>query len=216
MGRLALDVLRGIEGIEVWPQRFVGDKPDAPYLLFSASYPKRIPEDLLAGAALGAVNLHTGLLPEGRGWHPLNWALIWGRDKTGITIHKIVDSFDAGDICVQHEVPIFDTDTIVELRARVDATVPQVIAAFFEQPEHWISYATKQNQAHMTYAPKRRPEDSEINFEAPWRDVWNLYRSCDPVAYPAFVTLKGEKYRVENGRMVNGIFRWQLNDYGVT
>lgn len=186
MGELAFSVLQGIEGVTF---DYEGD----PDIIFSASYPHRIPQDDCARAALGAVNLHTGLLPEGRGWHPLNWAIIWGKEVTGITIHKIAESFDAGDVCVQHEVPIFISDTIRELRARVDAMVPQVIAAFFEKPEFYIRAAMPQNQALVSYAPKRLPEDSHINVLAPWRDIYNLWRSCDPDEYPAFVMQNGKK-----------------------
>ena len=131
-------------------------------------------------AALGAVNIHTGLLPEGRGSHPLNWALIWGKEKTGITIHRIVDTFDAGDICCQHEVPIFETDTIRSLRERVETFFPNVIASFFDEPERFLAQAWQQNQANASYAQKRLPEDGLLNENASHREQYNFIRAHDP------------------------------------
>lgn len=187
MGELVRNVLESLDNVELVREYMDYD------FIFSASYPKRIPQKYLERTALGAVNLHTGLLPEGRGWHPLNWALIWGRDKTGITIHKVVDSFDAGDICVQQEVPIFETDNIVRLRERVDTFVPMVVQVFFADPVVRMALAKKQNQAHATYAPRRFPEDSELNLDASPTELYNLFRSCDPQEYPAYIMENGVK-----------------------
>lgn len=193
MGQIARDVIRTIEGVEI-----VGEYDNDFDILFSASYPSRIPQEECQKARLGAVNIHTSLLPEGRGSHPLNWALIWGRDKTGITIHKIVDTYDAGDIVVQEEVPIFETDNIVRLRERVETLFPKVIVAFFDDPIVLMARAKKQNQAKATYAQKRRPEDSELNLDADVMDIWNLYRSCDPKEYPAYIISFGKKEVVKS------------------
>ena len=192
MGDLVRGVLESLDTVELVPEYM---DPD---IVFSASWPARIPQSVVERTALGAVNLHTGLLPEGRGWHPLNWALIWGKDKTGITIHKIVDSFDAGDICLQQEVPIFDTDNIVRLRERVDALVPRMVVEFFNDPVVYMGLAKKQNQAQVSYAPRRFPEDSELNLEVSPRDMYNLFRACDPVEYPAYIMENGKKKIVKN------------------
>lgn len=205
MGELVWSELNKLSNVEVERhslEAYGGSYARDYDLLFSASYPRRIPQELVKLTALGAVNLHTGLLPEGRGWHPLNWALIWGKEYTGITIHKIVDSYDAGDVCVKMVVPILKTDNIVALRERVDLGVPEIISLFFEDVEGNIKNAKKQNQALVTYAPKRRPEDSELNLEAEPEQVYNLFRSCDPVEYPAFLsTADGEKMYVKSVSM---------------
>ena len=188
MGEIALNVLQMLPNVEI-----VEDDMD---IIFSASCPVRIDQSWVKRAALGAVNIHTGLLPEGRGSHPLNWALIWGKDKTGITIHKIVDTYDAGDIVLQEEIPIFDTDNIVSLRQRVEDAFPKLVSIFFNDPEGFMREAKKQNQALASYAQKRRVEDSELNMNAPVKDIYNLYRSCHPVEYPAYVMVDGVKHIV--------------------
>lgn len=177
---------RGYASLSMWA---TSDELPEFDILFSASPGIKIPVEFCKRAKIGAFNLHTGLLPEGRGFHPLNWALIWGSEKTGITIHEIVESYDAGDVVAQHEVPVFDQDTIRMLRQRVDDFVPQVVSGFFDDPQHFINAKWKQNQAHVTYAPRRYPSDSEINFDASEKEIWDLWRSCDPDQYPAFVVV---------------------------
>lgn len=193
MGLIARSVIDSLPNVES-----VGIHSNDFDVLFSASFPERIPQSECKIAALCAVNIHTGLLPEGRGSNPLNWALIWGKQKTGITIHKIVDSFDAGDIVLQQEVPIYPADNIVELRKRVEFNFPQVIRDFFGDVEGFLANARKQNQSLASYAQKRRPEDSELNMNAPAKDTYNLFRSCDPVHYPAFFLKEGVKHIVDN------------------
>lgn len=214
MGDLVRNVLASLENVDLHVSvegqstQIGGEGYD---LIFSASFPARLPSELFKLTALGAVNLHTGLLPEGRGVHPLNWALIWGKEKTGITIHKIVDSFDAGDVCLQQEIPIFDTDNIVRLRERVDALVPAIVQEFFRDPEGYVAGAVPQNQALVSYAPKRRPEDGELNMMASPKQIYDLFRSCDPVEYPAFIMQGDRKIEITDGELKDGHFFYYAN-----
>lgn len=173
-------------------------------IIFSASYPYRITEEMCSVAKMGAVNIHTGLLPEGRGVAPLNWAIIWGKEHAGVTIHKIVDSFDAGDVCMQLALEIGDNN-IIELKDRIMQLYEPMIQAFFDDPEIYMDNAWMQNQANVTYAPKRRPEDSELNLKAASTEIYNLWRACDPDKYPAFVMNRGKKLIVERVTKEGGV-----------
>jgi len=187
MGELARQVILNN------PYTVIVDKNSDDFdILFSASYPTRISQEECKKAKLGAVNIHTSLLPEGRGSHPLNWALIWGKRHTGITIHKIVDTYDAGDICLQRKVRVLNTDNIVDLRNRINNIFPYVVKEFFLKPEKYILCARQQNQAIVSYAQKRRQEDSELNLNLAFSQVYNLWRACDPKEYPAFIRKNGE------------------------
>lgn len=205
MGEIAHNVLETHPNVDL-VEVVEGSYPVPVDIIFSASYPSKVSQSVCANATIAAVNIHTGLLPEGRGSHPLNWALIWGKEKTGITIHKITDTYDAGDICVQHEVPIFETDTIVELRQRVEDLFPNVVASFFDDPERFIAEAWQQNQAHTSYAQKRLPEDGLINEKATPQEICNFVRAHDPNVYPAFIIRDGLKQYVRGATigMVNG------------
>lgn len=168
-------------------------------ILFSASFPKRISQEECAKAKIGAVNIHTGLLPQQRGIAPLNWALIWGDNATGVTIHKIVDTFDGGDVVLQEVVKITQMDNIRTLKERCLRRFPLLIHKFFNDPQHWLDRAWQQNQAEATYAQARRPEDSELCPSAPGEDIFNHFRACDPEEYPAYVLQEdGTKRYVKN------------------
>lgn len=204
MGKLARETLESIDSIELTCMEdldsiLVRGKFD---LIFSASYPSRISQDIVNMARLGGVNIHTSLLPEGRGSHPLNWALIWGREQTGITIHKIVDTYDAGDICLQMPTTIWESDNIVSLRARIEEMFPALIKNFFGRPEQYIWNARQQNQAHATYAQKRLPEDCQLNLKANPDEIYNLFRSCHPEEYPAFIIKDGQKKIITKFRQI--------------
>ena len=203
MGEIAKATLDQIPNIEVIEEDLNEWTFPLWDMVFSASYPKRI--DLNYVGDKPAVNIHTSLLPEGRGSNPLNWALIWGKDKTGITIHKVAESYDAGDICLQKEVEILDSYNIVSLRERIEAVFPDLIREFFKDPLTLIANARQQNQAEATYAQKRVRGDSQINPNAPMKDVRNLFRACHPVDYPAFVVIDGHKFKVTDVSIENGI-----------
>jgi len=197
MGELARDVLEQHPNVELMIADTTAGHDRRPCdILFSASYPTKIPAGARHSVSRFSVNIHTGLLPEGRGSHPLNWAIIWGKTKTGITIHEITDTYDAGDIVAQTEIPIFERDTIRELRARVETLFPSMIAAFFDDPETFWAGRKPQNQAHASYAQKRTPADGEVNWEASDAEIYNFIRAHDPDEYPAFTYKDGQKMRV--------------------
>ena len=178
-GEVSTKIISSLGGVQI-----VEDNPD---IIFSASWPHRITKEMREQARLCAVNIHTGLLPQQRGVQPLNWALIWGDKQAGVTIHEIVDSFDAGDIVLQAPVSIGEHDTINDLKHKCFKEFEPLIKKFFEKPKFYLDKAVQQNQANVTYAPKRRYEDSQININASNEEKYRLFRACDPEEYPAFV-----------------------------
>jgi len=190
---VALETLKKIPNVTLFENSGIKD----PDLVLSVCYPDRIIKGKREGAKLAALNIHTGLLPRHRGSNPLNWALIWGEKEIGVTLHYMTDTYDAGNVVLQKIVAIEDTDTVRDLQHKTKEILPTLIQEFFADPEGYLAKAWQQNQAHMTYAQKRRPEDSELNLHAPARDIYNLWRACDPDEYPAFVMENGQKRIVE-------------------
>ena len=90
-------------------------KRRAPEVIFSLHYRDRIPQTILGLARLGGVNLHPSLLPKHRGCFSAPWAIIEGDKTTGFTYHYMTDKFDEGNILLQHELPISDSDTAYSL-----------------------------------------------------------------------------------------------------
>src|SRR5439155_9931615 len=106
------------EGLPVWVQPprdarapFVDVlRSAAPDAIVVWSYSLLLPGDVLAVPRRGAVNVHTGLLPEYRGGHVLQWALLNGEHETGVTLHYMDEGLDTGPIVAQTRFPIADED----------------------------------------------------------------------------------------------------------
>ena len=77
-----------------------------PDLIVTAAFGQILPKELLEAPKYGCINVHASLLPELRGGAPIHYAIIQGKEKTGITIMYMAEKLDAGDILTQVEVPI--------------------------------------------------------------------------------------------------------------
>lgn len=184
--RRVLETLPNVELVLEWK-----GKPDADFFL-TVSYPRRVLVEDMEG--IRAINLHTGFLPKQRGYHPLNWALIWGDRMGGVTLHKTAESIDSGDILVQRGFEITNEDHIEHLRVKAKALVYPILKQFFASPESAWDHAVQQEQSQATYAPRRYASDSQINLNETYWNIYNLWRSCDPKEYPAFVVFpNGER-----------------------
>lgn len=185
MGEEALRVLKTERNVEL--------VEDGEYdVLLVASWSKRIEQEVIDKAKICSVNIHSGLLPRQRGYHPLNWAIIWGDQVCGVSLHMIAESIDSGDIVLQKAFTIGEDDFIWDVRKKAVACVAPIIRTFFDNVEEALSKRWKQNQAFVTYAPRRFPSDSEVNLNAPIKDIYNLFRSCDK-DYPAYAYVDNVK-----------------------
>ena len=99
-----------------WTQRIAALRPE---MIFSCYYRHMISEEVLAIPPRGAFNLHGSLLPAYRGRCPVNWVLVNGEPRTGVTLHHMVKKADAGDIVGQRVVLIERTDTALTLYGKL-------------------------------------------------------------------------------------------------
>ncbi|MDF9745836.1 methionyl-tRNA formyltransferase [Natrinema salsiterrestre] len=90
-----------------------------PMLVASVAATQRFDGDLLAIPEVGAINLHSSLLPEYRGVSPSFWTLLHDESETGVTAHYMNEQIDGGDIVRQQSLPIEDDDTLHSLNRRV-------------------------------------------------------------------------------------------------
>lgn len=96
-----------------------GLKELAPDMILCNSYSMLIGSEILKIVNYNAINVHWALLPLNRGPNPVQWAIIKGEKKTGISVHYMDNGLDCGDIIAQEEEVILDTDTWVSLRERL-------------------------------------------------------------------------------------------------
>ena len=102
----------------LWIERIREMKPD---VLFSFYYRNLLGDEILNLAPKGAFNLHGSLLPKYRGRAPLNWVLVNGESETGVTLHRMVNRADAGDIVAQQAVAIGVDDAALTLHRKLYA-----------------------------------------------------------------------------------------------
>lgn len=127
-------------------------------LLISGCYPHKIPVENLPDYHF---NIHASLLPDGRGPHPLSDCILNGKDKTGITFHKISDKWDQGDILLQREIPVLRTDTHNTLELKAVYTSMQELLFFINNIEtYWQEAIPQQEEGHYYKATT-----SELNIE---------------------------------------------------
>lgn len=171
-----------------WKDKIAAMKPD---VIFSFYYRQMIGQDILDIAPAGAYNLHGSLLPAYRGRAPVNWVLVRGEKKTGVTLHHMVKKADAGDIVGQKAVDIAFEDTAVTLYGKMCEASRRLLAELLPLIESGRAPRTPQDHAAATYFGRRRPEDGRIDWHWPALQVYNLVRAVtDP--YPgAFTELPG-------------------------
>jgi len=130
----------------------------------SAGYPYKIPR--IDETKTRGINLHPSLLPQGRGLMPTPHIILNHPQASGLTVHKLTDKFDAGDILHQTVLPIGERETVESLSARIALRAPDILSMIFSDlPSYW-SDAKPQNEKKATYFPP--PDDAMRLLD------WNL------------------------------------------
>ncbi len=153
-----------------------------PDFLFSFYFREMIQARFLDLPRLGAYNLHGSLLPHYRGRAPINWVLVKGEARTGITLHAMTAKPDDGDIVGQTPLPIAWDETALSLTLRCATAGRELVRAV--APKLVDGTAERRSQKAMgpsTYFGGRKPEDGELDLAGPVQDAFNLVRAvADP------------------------------------
>ena len=173
-----------------WQERISRLAPD---LILSVYYRNMISAQILALPRLGAFNLHGSLLPKYRGRAPINWAVLHGEPRIGMTLHRMVKKADAGAIVDQEGVAIGPRDTAEQAFRKVLPCARTVLARQIDALLAGTAHETPQDEAQATYFGGRKPEDGRVVWTQTSRQIFNLIRAVtDP--YPgAFTDLDGSR-----------------------
>lgn len=149
-----------------------------PNLFLSHSYSMKIPEKILRLVAHNAVNVHWSLLPKNRGANPLQWALIKGEKRTGITLHYMTDTLDGGDIVAQMALEILPDETWVELKDRVFKLCQNMLNDVIPKILLGKNDRVAQDETLATVNMRLSEDSPKIDFNTMSdRDVYNLIRA---------------------------------------
>jgi methionyl-tRNA formyltransferase len=159
------------------------------------AYGRIIPKWMLDLPPMGNLNLHASLLPKYRGAAPIQWAIASGEQVTGATTMRIDEGLDTGDILLQQEVPILETDTAVTLAPRLSAAGAELMVETLRRLESNSIQPVPQNNALATLAPILSKEDGRMDFARPAQVLVNRLRGFQP--WPgAFTTFRGRQLQI--------------------
>ncbi|KKC05574.1 methionyl-tRNA formyltransferase [Mycobacterium nebraskense] len=161
----------------------------------------RMPAELYDLPLHGTLNLHDSLLPRFTGFSPVLWALISGESQFGLTVHRMDDGLDTGDILVQRSVPIGPTDTGTELVLRGMDLIPDVLEEALSALESGTAVWRPQNKAERTYFHKRSERDSLIDWNWSAGDLERFVRALSDPYPPAFTFYRGEQIEILEARV---------------
>ena len=201
-----------------WIARIAALKPD---IIFSFYYRKMICREILDLPEVGAFNLHGSFLPYYRGRCPVNWVIIKGEKRTGVTLHYMVDKPDAGDIVGQKAVGIDSVDTAKTLYDKLCGAAKELLDELLplikigQIPRH------KQDLKAGSYFGGRRPEDGSIDWNKSAMEIYNLIRGVTR-PYPGAYALMENKEKViiwwgepEESNKSNAIGRLEISSQDV-
>lgn len=163
------------------------------------AYGRILPEGFLTAFPKGAINVHFSLLPKYRGAAPVNWAIVNGETKTGITTMQMDAGLDTGDILLQSETEIGDNEDAIELMARLSFEGAKLLSETLKKLDK--IKAEKQNEGEASYAPILTKEDGRIFWDSRAVTICNHIRGFQP--FPtSYTSLQGKKLTI-----------WKANEF---
>lgn len=153
-------------------------KPD---IICVVAYGKILPKEILEIPPYGCINVHGSLLPEYRGAAPIQWAVLNGDKKTGITTMYMDEGMDTGDMILKEEVEIGENETTGELWDKLSLIGGNLLVETIKQIENGTAKRTKQPE-NFTMAPMLSKEMAKINWEnKSAQEIKNLVRGLNPI-----------------------------------
>lgn len=159
------------------------------------AYGKILPRAALDTPRLGSLNVHGSLLPKYRGAAPIQRAIMEGCPETGVTIMRMDEGLDTGDILLQQSTHIRDSDTVATLHDRLAAMGASLVVDALRLLAQEKADFRPQPEGEATHAPKITRDDEWVEWETSKRRVWNHIRALTPGpgACSWLVTEKGPK-----------------------
>jgi len=174
-------------------------KPD---VIVVVAFGRILPPSILYLPSYGCINLHASLLPKYRGAAPIQWAIINGEQKTGVTTILMNEGLDTGDILMQVEVDIYEEDNADTLSKRLSEVGAELLVKTIDGVKNKVIHPKPQIGV-PTYAPPLKKEDGHINWNKTAVEIFNLVRGVYP--WPgAYCYLDKKRFKINRVKVVNG------------
>lgn len=169
-----------------------------PDFIITAAYGKILPKEILEIPKIAPLNVHASLLPKYRGAGPIQWSIIKGEEKTGITIMIMNEDMDTGDMLLKSEVDILPDDTYGSLYEKLRKLGGQTLV---EALSKYDTLIPQKQIGEATLAPMIEKKLGEIDFKKPAYEIHNLVRGLNPMP-GAYFTLNDKTYKVWNTEVI--------------
>ena len=185
-------------------ETFQGNLRDLrPDLFVVAAYGQILPKSLLEIPRYGAVNVHASLLPKYRGAAPIAWAILRGERVTGVTIMRMDEGMDTGDILSQKEVPLEDEETAETLHDKLAFLGAPLLLETVSRMKRGEVTPIRQDSSQVTYAPPLKKEDGRIDWRREAVEIDRQVRAFSP--WPGAYTLVEEQFlKIYRGEVRGG------------
>ena len=161
-------------------------------MAFLLSYSRIVSSDELKRNRHNLV-VHESALPRGKGWSPLTWQILEGKNRIPITLFEANEKVDAGRIYLQRELCFCGDELLAELHEAQGRATIELCEEFVARYPEVLLEARNQEGAESFY-PRRTPKDSKIDMEQSLDAQFNLLRTVDNEKYPAYFERDGQKY----------------------
>jgi methionyl-tRNA formyltransferase len=151
-----------------------------PDLFIVVAYGQILKKSLLNVPKLGSINIHASLLPKYRGAAPIQRAIMNNEQKTGITIMKMNEKMDAGEMILKKDCTIKINDTFKDVENRLINISCSLIDQVVRDYEKGIFLSTAQNHNMATFAEKINSQDCQINWDQSALKIHNIIRALSP------------------------------------
>lgn len=165
-------------------------------LIITAAYGQFLPTSLLESAKIAAINVHASLLPKYRGGAPVEYAIMNGDDKTGVTIMYMVKKMDAGDIISCEEIAITKDDNVESMFNKLSVlgsdlllkTLPDLINNQIEP--------IAQNEEEVVFSPNITKDQQKLDFETETAQMLDYHVRALYPFHPSYVEINGERIKL--------------------
>jgi methionyl-tRNA formyltransferase len=173
-----------------------------PEMIVVVAYGKILPPQILELPPHRCINVHASLLPKYRGAAPIQWAIIKGEKKTGITTMLMDQGMDTGDILLQEETEVYDDDNSETLGKRLADIGGSLLIKTIQKVKEGSVRPVPQTGT-SSYAPPLKKEDGRIDWSNAAVGIFNFVRGMYP--WPcAYCYLNGERIKITQAKALDG------------
>ena len=172
-----------------------------PDLIIVVAFGQILSQKILDLPKYGCINVHASLLPRYRGAAPIEWSIINGETKTGVTTMMMDAGLDTGDMLIKREVEIYENMILPELHDKLKILGAEALLETIDKLIDGTLTRHKQDDSQSNYAPMLTKETGLIDWSKPARDIHNLVRGLYGGAY---TIIDGQKYKIWRTQIVDG------------